>query len=279
MSNFNNDKYRLLIEELINDTFYTEGVSYSNKIASIRRYTEIILRKMLDYPSGKKLTLGNINVQNRLAKKGYTEPLFLDSLDCINHNGSNRTHSQITEPATEEEYNRTLEALFNIYGYLFYKYFKEYPYGSNDKIVTAFSLLPPVIRHITLTELYNDDPSDQFLIYKLILAKAKTYDKKTTFNWIEDKKDHLKEIAGFGCETMYDECVNQANLIYKGISEFGSLYKTFEEAVDKYKEFGIVSGETEEIREFNSLMEFVYIGRKDEKDKIEHPYILFILNE
>ena len=43
----------------------------------------------------------------------------------------------------------------------------------------------------------------------------------------------------------------------------GVLYKDFEEAVSYYKKYGIVDGDSQEIREFNSLMEFVYMGRKD----------------
>ncbi len=46
-------------------------------------------------------------------------------------------------------------------------------------------------------------------------------------------------------------------------------YSNFEEALYYYRQYGILSGETKDVIEFNDLMEFVYIGRKACEKEIE----------
>ena len=41
-----------------------------------------------------------------------------------------------------------------------------------------------------------------------------------------------------------------------------SQYDNFENALNFYREKGHIFGTTDEIKEFNSIMEFVYLGRK-----------------
>ena len=47
MNEFNNESYRALVSDLINDAFYLEGVSHRGVIAKIRQYAEVVVRKMI----------------------------------------------------------------------------------------------------------------------------------------------------------------------------------------------------------------------------------------
>ena len=48
MNEFNNEAYRALVTDLINDAFYLEGTSHRGVIAKIRQYAEVIVRKILN---------------------------------------------------------------------------------------------------------------------------------------------------------------------------------------------------------------------------------------
>ena len=58
----------------------------------------------------------------------------------------------------------------------------------------------------------------------------------------------------------------------------GISYDSFETALKYYKENGIVEGDTSDVKEFNDLMAFVYIGRKEAEEQIasldESQYII-----
>lgn len=46
MSNFNNNEYQSLVVDIIGDTFYKD-TSLSGKISFVRKYAEVIIRKIL----------------------------------------------------------------------------------------------------------------------------------------------------------------------------------------------------------------------------------------
>lgn len=75
---------------------------------------------------------------------------------------------------TEEEFENVSKAVVTIQAYLFFDYFKKYPFGSNKKIESHFSLLPPFFRLTVLRELVliNLDNADIIYKYGLIAAKA-----------------------------------------------------------------------------------------------------------
>ena len=50
MTQFSNNIYKQRVEDLINDAFYVENLSNSGKIAIIRSYAEIVVRRILDFP-------------------------------------------------------------------------------------------------------------------------------------------------------------------------------------------------------------------------------------
>ena len=43
----------------------------------------------------------------------------------------------------------------------------------------------------------------------------------------------------------------------------GLTYSDFESAMPYYKQSGLVQGDTEDIKEFNDIMEFLYMGRRE----------------
>lgn len=63
---------------------------------------------------------------------------------------------------------------------------------------------------------------------------------------------------------MFVLCESRIIEIEETIRRNGLLYNNFEQAKDLYLKYGILEGSSDEITEFNSLMEFVYLGRKKE---------------
>ena len=294
MKRYNDEEYRALIEMLIDDTFYVQSKYYDNKIHQIRKYTEIIVRRLTNYRCDYKLMLGHSNTTAELKKHGVLEKdsFFWDSLAVIIEKGNTRSHVQQTVLATEEEYNRVVDSLFNLYAYLFIRFFRQYAFGQNLEIVTAFSILPPIIRYKVLNELYKEDPSNMLLVEKLVLSVQKAFDKESAFEWIENHKNELlfmkqgvpdeqKEIftAQFGKEyaeviiqsltdNYYNILSQKVKKIAESIENRGVLYKDFEDAVSYYKMYGIVDGTEQDVQDFNSIMEFVYIGRKEREKEL-----------
>lgn len=89
MKKYNDEEYTALINILINDAFYVEGVSYDTKIFQIRKYTEIIVRRLLQYPINKDLTLGRGNVKKRVGK----ERIYRRNISrCIERNSETWKH-------------------------------------------------------------------------------------------------------------------------------------------------------------------------------------------
>lgn len=288
---YNNNEYRNLITEFFGEIFYLPGLSYGTKVQKLRQYTEIILRRLLNYPCNSNIEIGNDRTIANLDSRGFTEPLFRDSLERIRATGNERNHTKYRRVATEEEYREILDSVFNLYGYLFYRYFKKWPFGTNTKVMSAFSCLPPIIRHITLTALYDDDPNNQVIVDKLVLAKLKAFDKDTADAWIEAHKesllsmsvpadsDYLKKlISAVGEEAavalvaampdnMYRVCKEKIQTVDAALDS-KPLYSDFETAKNNYEKNGIVDGSSQEIAEFNDLMEFVYIGRRNKEREI-----------
>lgn len=298
---YNNNEYRNLITEFFGEIFYLPGLSYGTKVQKLRQYTEIILRRLLDYPCNSNIEIGNDRTIANLDSRGFTEPLFRDSLERIRATGNERTHTKYRQVATETEYMEILDSVFNLYGYLFYRYFKKWPFGTNTKVMSAFSCLPPIIRHIALTALYDDDPRNPDIVDKLVLAKLKAFDKETADAWIEEHKESLtgmpipadsaflkQLIAAVGEEaavalvatmphSIYNACKEKIQTVDTALKS-KPLYSDFESAKSYYEQYGIVEGSSQEIAEFNDLMEFVFIGRRNKESEIaaipEENYII-----
>ncbi|GAA0337254.1 hypothetical protein GCM10008967_29420 [Bacillus carboniphilus] len=286
MTRFNNEAYEALVNDLINDAFYLEGASRRGTIAKIRQYAEVIVRRILSLPKKAKVTLGEERIILRIEEKN--NPLLLNAIKAINKMGSKCTHTQFTREIIEEDVKTVIDSLFNLYAYLLIDYFEKYEFGTNMEVVHQFSILPPIIRHLTLEYLYSKYPENIMIIDKLSLAILKSHNKDAAIKWIEERKDKLKatpsvtksaendiiekageELARIIISTapnMYDLCTERINLVADNISKNGNLYNDFESAIDHYRVSGTIVGESSEVKEFNSIMEFLYLGRKSKSE-------------
>ena len=85
-----------------------------------------------------------------------------------------------------------IDNLFNLYAYLLIEYFQKYEFGSNLEIIHHFSLLPPIIRYLTLEYLHNKYPENTMIIDKLSLAILKAFNNEQALCWIEERKEKLQ---------------------------------------------------------------------------------------
>jgi hypothetical protein len=276
MDNFSNETYSSLIDDLICDSFYLEKRSLRGKIATLRQYSEIIIRKIFNLPETEKVTLGRIS---NLVKQ-RNNSLLKESIETIRIKGNDNTHTQKTDEPTEQDFNEVIEALINLYAYLFIAYFEKNRFGSNSNITRTFSLLPPIIRYKVLHNLYKNDKSNCVIIDKLVLATIKAKDKNAALDWINREKTSLQKISHLSKEdkvllsqlgdkyldiipqNMYDYSKEKIEQISELLDSKGVLYKNFEEAKDFYEKNGYIEESSDEIKEFNSIMKFCYIGRK-----------------
>ncbi len=284
MTGFNNQAYKALVEDLLNDAFYLEKRSFRGTIGTIRQYAEIIVRRILDISNADYVTLGNKKILEKIKSKSNENPLLLNALKEINEIGNKCIHTSSLEPVTEQEVKKTINCLFDLYAYLFVDYFNKYRFGANADIQSSFSILPPIIRYIVLVTLYDNDRENVAIIDKLSLATLKAHDESKALAWLEERRNELlnmpsvtpeaasdlkkklgesmAEVVIYQAPNMYNLCVDRVKNVAYIIQEKDRLYYDFESAVDLYKEKGMVAGEEAEISEFNSLMAFVYIGRK-----------------
>lgn len=274
MQNLNNDAYECLLGDLIHDAFYTD-VSNRGKIMLMRAYAEVIVRKILLIPVGEEMTLGKKFVREKIS--GINNTLLTNAVNNIRDMGNASTHTQDTSVKTETEVATVIDSLFDLLAYLFIRFFEEYSFGSNPSIMTAFSLQPPIIRYKVLDYLFEKEPDNILAIWKLPLVLLKIKSQAEAIAWIELHKDrliHLVPIANgqrLVCKSntgkdllfdnMYDLCIYNVNAVSEDTERV--IYQNFESALPHYKEHGRLSGNTQDEIEFNSIMEFLYLGRKE----------------
>lgn len=293
---YNDEEYRAVVGVYIGDIFYSNA-SYNSKIADIRKYAEVIVRRLIHRGNEKSLTLGNQYTKEKLRKRGIEEEMFWNALEKINSVGSDRSHTQLTTVATKREFDDVVDSLFDLYAYLFVYFFKRFRFGQNQAIVTSFSILPPIIRYKALNELYLQNPENTTVIDKLTLSILKAFSADKAKEWIDEHKSSLEQmhynddfsldayknmIAEHGVsfanavismvaqqrtETVYDICMDKVLKLSQ--SNWSPLYNSFETALTYYKNNGVVSGDSKEVEEFNALMSFVYMGRKEDADALK----------
>lgn len=283
---FRNEAYTDLVNDLIFDAFYLDRPN-RGKIASIRQYAEVVVRKILDLPENEMVTLGNRARVQQLEQVSGNNQLLMRSVDKVRLAGNKCTHTQETGQITEEDVRDCVDNLFNIYASIFVLYFQKYTFGSSNEVMSAFSILPPIIRYLVLNELYEQNPENLSVIDKLSLVLLKAFNKEQAIQWLESRKEQLVDILPYTEEAiekirneignvaaqqmkdnapdnMYILCTDRVNEVEQIIKRNGLLYNNFEQAKQLYLDKGILVGSTDEIVEFNSIMEFLYLGRKEE---------------
>ena len=283
---FRNEEYESLIGNLVGDIFYTGSISNTTKIAVIRRYSEIVIRKIFNIPETDRMTIGGKKVKEEVGKRNCL--LLTKAIENLHKYGDDNTHTEKTSLPTDDEFKDVVDSLYDLLAYLFIDYFKKYPFGSNNEVVSSFSILPPLLRFKVLNELYENDKENICVIDKLVLTILKSKSKEAALDWIKSRKCELQNLQNSTKEAdddlankigkdfaelilanykknMYLLCLEKINEVSELISKNGALYETFEDAKKLYVEKGILPEESEENKEFNSIMEFCYLGRRIEK--------------
>ncbi|WP_313152125.1 hypothetical protein [Lacrimispora sp.] len=298
MKNFNNNEYICLANDLIGDIFYTQS-SYRGKISTIRQYAEVIIRKVLDLEPDKMVTLGQKDIRDKV--RALTNYEFIqNAMEVIRGKGNLSTHTQYLESLTPEDFNNIVDALFDMLSFLLIDYFEKYEFGSRNDVISSFSLLPPIIRFKVLNFLHLKYSRNIAIIDKLVLAIMKSFNVEEALKWVEKEKDVLMQmdtmsvkafnetvervgvefaniIKSSGPPNMYQLCTEKISTVGATINNNGLLYSSFESALPYYKEKGILIGGDSETDVFNDIMGFLYLGRKEDLDKMSsdnNPYLV-----
>lgn len=302
MKNFDNEEYQILAKDLMGDIFYSE-TSNRNKIATIRQYAEVIVRKILDINPNKKMTIG----ANEISKKidALCNSKFLkEALEDIKQDGNQCTHTEYLGEVTADEFDKIVDKLLDMLSFMLINYFETYEFGSRGDVLKSFSLLPPIVRYKVLIFLYNKYPNNIYVIDKLALVIVKAFNKEEAIRWTEKEKNNLinldvmsdkvfneirenkgieiAELIRFSLhyKNMYELCIDKIMKIGNEIDSKSHLYIDFESALPYYKKYGIIDENSEEIKEFNDIMEFLYLGRRTKLDdfiKRKEPYVVLNL--
>lgn len=285
MKNFSNNEYEILVSDLLGDMLYSE-TSYRGKISFVRQYAEVIIRKFLNLNQTEKMTLGANKIVNKLDSLHNSE-FIKSTLNHIKNSGNDCTHTQHVNEVSKIEFDNVMDKLFDLLSILLINYFEEFSFGSNPQVMYSFSLLPPIIRYKVLVFLNSKDTYNIAVIDKLVLATLKAFNDNTAAAWVEENKgiltslktmseDAFNEITkNKGIEiamliqqlspfnNMYELCLDKIDKVGAAINSNGNLYLDFESALPHYQENGVLEGDGPEIEEFNDIMNFLYLGRKE----------------
>lgn len=274
--NFNNNDYINISTDLIHDIFYS-NISSRGRISSIRQYSEILIRKILDINPKKQITVGDITIVKSLKKKSNNNKLIVDALKNIQTLGNKYTHTQVTEIVSDENREKAFDALLDISAFLFVDYFSKYGFEKTPEVKSYFSLLPPELRYKVLNNLYEMDSSNIAIIDKLCLSIIKFKGGNEAYTWLQEHENEFKKIpfyvddmlpflkfmpAELQNRTIYDTCFDKIEKLSAHFAINGIMYETFEDAILYFQSHGKIQSNSPEIVEFNDIMELLYIGRR-----------------
>ena len=83
MSEFKNQTFNELVQDLINDAFYLEDRSPRGKISTIRQYAEVIVRRILNVSNDEFVTLGSRKILDKIKEETNNNKFLLESLENI----------------------------------------------------------------------------------------------------------------------------------------------------------------------------------------------------
>lgn len=294
---FDNEQYEILARDIVGDAFYSDQ-SYRGKISRERQYAELILRKLLDLNPNEHVTIGKKDITQKI--QALPDSAFiLKAVRAIQPFGNDTTHTQVTRDFTKQDYDTVTDSLFDLLSSLLINYFSKYRFGSKPRLLKEFSLLPPLIRRKVLMYLYDKDSNNVAVIDKLVLAILKADGKDEALKWIEAhrdklssqlpidsnfyekvKREHGEEYVRLLCEPsldMYQVCVNKVESVGRQLEKQGVLYLDFESAKPYYEKNCILNEDDDEIREFNDIMKFLYLGRRGNDIVPDEPVIVINL--
>lgn len=269
MKEFDDHEYSAMICDLIHDMEYIEK-SNRGKVATIRQYAEVVVRKILNIGSDTQLTLGQVGYKKSFLDKIelLEEKLGSNLLDCIEKirpTGNDGTHTQYTESFTDTQVAELEDALLDLYSILFLKFFTSVKIDLcfNPHVLSLFSLLPPVVRHKTWQYLYEMDKHNIIVADKLCLSIIKTHGRDSAFAWLEENRAQLESIPYpteaekynylISHRSLHDPSLSTFSLNFDGhdniydllkcktedkstsVNEKGKLYGNFEEALSHYQ--------------------------------------------
>lgn len=274
--NFNNSDYINISTDLIYDIFYSD-ISSRGRISSIRQYSEILIRKILDIKPNDQVTVGNKAIVNSLKSKSNNNQLIIAALNKIRTLGNRYTHTQFTGIVSNIDRITAFDALLDISAFLFVDYFSKYEFEKNPQVMNYFSYLPPELRYKALNSLYEMDSSNIAIIDKLCLSIVKYKGENEAYTWLQEHENEFKKIpddmlpflkfmpAELQNRTIYDTCLDKIEKLSAHFAIHGIMYETFEDAILYFQSHGKIQGNSPEIIEFNDIMELLYIGRRAAK--------------
>ena len=195
------------------------------------------------------------------------------AIETIRGKGNQSTHTQYLGGFDLEDFDKVVDGLFDMLSYLLINYFEKYKFGSRNDVLYSFSMLPPIIRYKVLSFLYIKYPDNISVIDKLVLATMKALSVDEAKEWIEV----AEFIRNSSPANMYILCKMKILKVEDIVNSRGRLYTDFESALPYYKSRGILIGDDLETTEFNDIMNFLYMGRKEKIREISNennPYVI-----
>jgi len=301
MNDFSDNEYKNLILNLIREVNYVD-VSNMNKLSSLRKHGEIIVRKILNIGNGTQIMLGQV-AQNSKNEDISTALRDLDVdlqnklihvVSVFNRLIRDSCHTQRTSDYTEEEVKEAEDKICELYAILFIKYFSEIEVGieTSPHVLRLFSVLPPIIRFKVWSYLFEKN-NNVIIADKFCLAIIKKDGKKEALKWLNDNEALIRNMHYPSCaeidrynkmhivwtepgkyifsvslafskySNMYDLLKDKIEDPRTSINESGKMYKTFDEALIYYKQIRERYANRDDTKKLIELMDFVYIGRRE----------------
>lgn len=285
--NFQDNEYKELIEDVLYN-ISNESTSYRTKLALLRHYLEIIVRKLVDYSSSDAMTLNNNETKTRLNNLQETHSItgnyLRKSIRKASEFLNKYSHTQHLLKATENDFIKAQELVTKVISGIFLIHFKKNKFGSNLYDLSAFSILPPMVRFEVLNNLYESEKSN-LLIHKYVLSILKYKNKEEAIKFVNKNCEIFKKMQtipedgmlpdflikglflnGKPHFNMYDHLIFAIHDVYKQRSKNEVyVYSSFEQALVTYKRVFSDKDKLEsfkEAKELKKLIEFIFIGRE-----------------
>lgn len=225
-----NNKFRYILDKEISPMIPEELLDEYNDIMnnelrsvlranSIRRYLEGILELFI-----RNNILKNIGVSQEIWNEkdlynkikmigGYYDREIQSKFHEIRIVGNKGSH--FGSNVDEEEINKSILIINNIFEYLIIEYFKKYRFGSEAPVLTLLSALPPRSRVKIIEEVRKNDEFNEWTIDKLSMAYLKSGD-------IGKSKEFLKKCLknNYIDEQVYDDYMWKMDALNANIDKF-----------------------------------------------------------